>query len=116
VSRAAVPVLVWAALLTVLASVLWIWTPDHLPPAIFSGAAGITWVLGLLVLLRRRPPSRVRAAPDLSLASAMVALAVALMVIGALLGPWLVLIGAGALAVGLGGVGRELVAQRRTVR
>jgi hypothetical protein len=43
----------------------------------------------------------------------MVAIAVAMLVIGALVGPWLVLIGSGALVVGLAGMARELLAQRR---
>jgi hypothetical protein len=112
-SRAAVPLLGWAALLTVLTIVLWIWTSDDLPPAIFSGAAGVAWLVGLVALAHRRPPALVRATPDLSLASVMVAIAVAMLVIGALVGPWLVLIGAGALVVGLAGMARELLAQRR---
>jgi hypothetical protein len=36
-----------------------------------------------------------------------------MLVVGALVGPWLVLIGAGALVIGLVGVARELAAQRR---
>jgi hypothetical protein len=112
-SRAAVPLLGWAALLTVLASVLWIWTPDDLPPAILSGAAGLAWAVGLVAMTRRRPPPPLRTAPDLSLASVMVAVAVAMLVVGALVGPWLVFAGAGALVIGLAGVTRELLAQRR---
>jgi hypothetical protein len=114
-SRAAVPLLGWAALLTVLTTVLWIWTSDDLPPAIFSGAAGIAWLLGLYALASRPPQRRVRAAPDLSLASVLVAFAVAMLVLGALVGQWLVLIGAGALIIGLAGVARELLAQRRVL-
>ena len=111
-SRAAVPLLGWAALLTVLTVVLWIWTSDELPPAIFSGAAGIAWLVGLYALtLHRLPP--VRATPDLSLASVLVAIAVVMLVIGALVGLWLLLIGAGALITGLAGVARELLAERR---
>jgi hypothetical protein len=112
-SRAAVPLLGWAALLTVLTTVLWIWTPDDLPPAIFSGAAGLAWLVGFVALARSGPPPPVRATPDLSLASVMVAVAVAMLVIGALVGRWLVFIGAGALVTGLAGVTRELLAQRR---
>lgn len=112
-SRAAVPLLAWAALLTVLTTVLWVWTADDLPPAIFSVAAGVAWLVGLAALIRREPPPAVRATPDLSLASVLVAFAVALLVIGALVGPWLVLIGAGALVLGLAGLTRELLAQRR---
>ena len=112
-SRAAVPLLAWAALLTVLSSVLWVWTPDDLPPAIFSGAAGVAWLVGLVALARSAPPPPVRTTPDLSLASVMVAFAIAMLIVGALVGLWLLLIGAGALAIGLAGVTRELLAQRR---
>jgi hypothetical protein len=113
VSRAAVPLFLWAGLLTVLTVVLWVWTSDELPPAIFSAAAGVAWLVGFYALVRHAPAPAVRATPDLSLASVMVAVAVAMLVIGALVGPWLVLIGAGALVIGLGGVARELLAQRR---
>ena len=47
------------------------------------------------------------------MASVLVAVGIALLVVGAILGPWLDLIGAGALVLGAGGVGRELLAQRR---
>jgi hypothetical protein len=113
VSRAAIPLLIWAALLTVLAGVLWVWEGDDVPPAIFSAAAGVAWLVGLYALLRGRRTARLRVSPDLSLSSVAVALAVAMLVIGALVGPWLVLVGAGALVIGLIGVGRELAAQRR---
>jgi hypothetical protein len=113
VNRAAVPMFAWAAFLTVLAVVLWFWTSDALPPAVFTGSAAIAWAAGFVALATRRPLRRVRAAPDLSVASALVAFAVAMLVLGALLGRWLVYLGAGTLLVGLGGVARELRAQRR---
>jgi hypothetical protein len=113
VNRAAVPFFAWAALLSVLASVLWVWTSDDLPPAVFTGAAGVVWLAGLVALFVPRPTAGSRAAPDLSLASAFVAFAVATLVLGALIGRWLVYVGAGLLLVGLAGVARELRAQRR---
>jgi hypothetical protein len=112
-SRAGVPLLLWAVFLTVLAAVLWFWEGDDVPPAIFSAAAGVAWLVGLYGLVRGRSAARVRVTPDLSLASVLVALAVSMLVVGALVGPWLVLIGAGALVIGLVGVARELAAQRR---
>jgi hypothetical protein len=113
-SRAGVPLLFWAMLLTVLATVLWLWEGDDVPPTIFTVAAGIAWLVGLYALVRGRSVARVRAAPDLSFPSVLVALAVGMLVVGALVGPWLLLIGAGALVIGLVGVARELAAQRRT--
>jgi hypothetical protein len=114
-NRAAVPLLAWAALLTVLATVLWVWSSDHLPPAIFSAAAGVAWLVGLYAVLRpgRRPRLRVRPELDLSFSSVLVAIAIAMLVVGALVGEWLVLIGAGVLLAGLIGVAREMRAERR---
>jgi hypothetical protein len=114
-SRAAAPLLAWATLLTVLAAVLWVWSSDHLPPAIFTAAAGVAWLVGLYAVLRpgRRPRLRVRPELDLSFSSVVVAIAIAMLVLGALVGEWLVLIGAGALVAGLIGVARELRAERR---
>jgi hypothetical protein len=115
VNRAFVPLLVWATLLTVLSAVLWVWSSDHLPPAIFSAAAGVAWFVGLYAVLRpgKRPRLRVRPELDLSLSSVLVALAVAMLVLGALVGEWLILIGAGVLVAGLIGLARELRAERR---
>jgi hypothetical protein len=114
-NRAAVPLLSWAALLTVLAAVLWVWSSDHLPPAIFSAAAGVVWLIGFYAVLRpgKRPRLRVRPELDLSFSSVLVAIAIAMLVVGALVGEWLVLIGAGVLLAGLIGVAREIRAERR---
>jgi uncharacterized membrane protein SpoIIM required for sporulation len=113
--RAAVPLLAWATLLTVLASVLWVWSLDHLPPTIFSGAAGVAWLVGLYALLRPggRPRLRVRPELDLSFSSVLIAFAIAMLVLGALVGEWLILLGAGAFVAALIGVARELRAERR---
>ncbi|MDX6409161.1 MAG: hypothetical protein QOE13_2232 [Gaiellaceae bacterium] len=114
-NRAATPLLVWATLLTALAAVLWVWSSDHLPPGIFTAAAGVAWLVGLYAVLRpgSRPRLRVRPELDLSFSSVLVAIALAMLVIGALVGEWLVLIGAAALVVGVIGVARELRAERR---
>jgi hypothetical protein len=116
VNRAFVPLLVWATLLTVLAAVLWVWSADHLPPAIFSAAAGVAWFVGIYAVSRPGKRPRLRVGPpelDLSFSSVLVALAVAMLVLGALVGEWLILIGAGVLVAGLIGVVRELRAERR---
>jgi hypothetical protein len=114
-NRAAVPLLAWATLLTVLATVLWVWSADHLPPGIFSAAAGVAWLVGLYAVLRpgKRPRLRARPELDLSFSSVLVALAIAMLVLGALVGEWLILVGSGALVAGLIGLGRELRAERR---
>jgi hypothetical protein len=43
----------------------------------------------------------------------LVAVAVTLLAVGAVVGLWLLLIGAGTFVLAAGGVGRELLAQRR---
>jgi hypothetical protein len=115
VNRAAVPLLAWATLLTVLAAVLWVWSSDHLPPGIFTAAAGVAWLVGLYAVLRpgRRPRLRVRPELDLSFSGILVALAIAMLLLGALVGEWLILVGAGVLLAGLIGLARELRAERR---
>jgi hypothetical protein len=102
--REAVPILGWAALLTVLVVALWVWTPFELPPAIYSGAVALVWLVGIFVWAR--PPGDRPAQPvrDLSFASVLVAVAVAMLALGALVGLWLVLIGAGVLAAGVAGL------------
>jgi hypothetical protein len=112
--RAAVPLLGWAAFLTVLTVVLWLWTSDPLPPSLFSGAAVLAWALGLYLLVRpgtRRPPAR--RLPELSLSAAVIAVGLTLLAVGAVVGVWLVLIACGVLVLGLGLAGREQLAARR---
>ena len=111
--HAAVPLLGWAAFLTVLTVVLWLWTSDPLPPSLFSGAAVLAWALGLYLLLRpgtRRPARRL---PELSLSAAVIAVGLTLLAVGAVVGVWLVLIACGVLVLGLGLAGRERLAARR---
>jgi hypothetical protein len=57
-----------------------------------------------------------RVLADLSMASALVGVAVGTMLWGAFIGEWLLLIGAGLLALGLGGMVRELVSARRLAK
>jgi hypothetical protein len=89
------------------------------PPALFGGAAATMVVLGLYVGLARlgtrRAPER-EAVADLSPATVWLAISVVLLVAGAELGLWLVLIAAGAAVVGVAGLVRELSAQRRAER
>jgi hypothetical protein len=110
--KVALPFVAWATLLTVLAAVLWVWSSDHVPPAIFTAAAGVAWCVGLYALFRPFPRA-LRRAPDLSLGSGLVAVAIAMLLVGALVGEWLILIGGGALLAGLVLVARELRAERR---
>jgi hypothetical protein len=62
---------------------------------------------------RGQDPDTERLVTDVSLASALVGIALALMLLGLEFGPWLVLTGSGLLALGIAGVVRELRAERR---
>jgi hypothetical protein len=57
-----------------------------------------------------------RVIADLSIPSAIVGVAVGITLWGAFIGEWLWLIGAGLLALGLGGVARELASARRLAK
>lgn len=108
------PVFAWAAWLSTLATVQAVWRPDrYLPWALSAGAATAAWLLGLYLLARRRRAEGFRMLPDLSFSVVLLALGVAAMLNGAAFGLWLVLLGGGLVLVGLGGVVRELRAERQ---
>jgi hypothetical protein len=115
----AVPLAVYALLIGITSAVLWVWTPYTLPPAMLSGGAVLFAVVAIVVALRgrrmdargTRPEGEV---PDLSFATVGIALGIINVVVGLYLGLYLILIGAGILAFGLGGLIREARAQRRS--
>jgi hypothetical protein len=105
VSRPSVVILAWAGLLAALALVLLAWTRSALENGLlFGAAAGVLLLAGLAI--RAREPRR-RVVPDLSLPTAVAAAGLGLAIAGSAFGTWLVLIGAGVLAVGLVGLVRE---------
>ena len=112
--------LAWAVLLAIHTGVLIAFGGDELPVLLLGGAAAGAALLGAWIAVRRRrgrgERGERRAVPDLSPPAALAAVAVAAMVIGAELGTWLVLIGAGLLALALGGLIRELRASPTSVR
>lgn len=57
-----------------------------------------------------------RPLPDLSVATVVLAIGVAVAIVGIEFGPWCIFIGAGTIAVGVGGLVREFRAERRAVR
>ena len=113
----AVPLALYALLIGITSAVLWIWSPYTLPPALLSGGAVLMLVIAIVVAVRERreKPKDVvdRAVPDLSFATVGVALGIINILVGLYLGLYLVLIGAGILALGLGGWIREARAERR---
>lgn len=111
--RAAPAVLLaWGALLAGLTAGLLFFTTDALALSLLGGAAAA--IVGFAVLYAR--PARaddVRRLPDLSYATIIASVGAATLVIGVGFGLWLILIGAGLLALGVGGLARELRAERR---
>jgi hypothetical protein len=120
VSRPPVPILLWGVYLAVLSGVLIVifGYTDPAEPALLAGTAGVVLVFGLLVALRRLgrvDRGEPHALPDLSPPMPWIAVAILFLLLGVELGLWLALIGAGMLAIGIGGVVREQRAQRRTL-
>jgi hypothetical protein len=115
-SRAAVPLLGYAVLIGLGAAGLWVWSPDHLPAALLGGGAVVIAAIAAAVALRGGEEVGVRPIPDLSFAVVAIAFGLCTMLVGAYLGLYLVLIGGGVLLAGLGGLARELRAERRALR
>jgi hypothetical protein len=99
--------LAWSLLLALHTGVLIALGGDGLEVLLLGGAAAGAALLAGVIAVRRRA-ARGGAAPEVSPAAAMAAVAVAGLVLGAELGTWLVLISAGLLALALAGLAREL--------
>lgn len=113
-SRTSTPLAIWAALLAVLAAVFGIaFRPSALPLLLIAIAP--VAALALALALHRAGDRRAdaRSIPDTSYATALAAFGLGTIVAGLAFGFWLVLLGGGALAFGLGGLVREFRQQRR---
>jgi hypothetical protein len=114
---------IWALFLALAAAVEWAifthGTPNYYL-LVIQPTFAIIGTLAIAVLAGSRQeqpsPAPARVIADLSLPSAVVGVAIGIMVWGAFIGEWLWLIGAGLLALGLGGIARELSAARRLAR
>jgi len=117
-------VLLWALYLAILWAVLWAFgVPDAEALGLLGAAAVLGAATGAFTLWRGR---RHGAAPhgdagahleaDLSVATAFTAVALATLMVSLVFGPWLALIGAAMLALGVGGLVRERRAMREDVR
>jgi hypothetical protein len=109
------PLAFWGVLLAVLTAVGVIFFGTSVStPALLGGAAAFAIVsaLGLAVTRRSLQVEGGGTDPEGSPATVWLALSLALMALGAALGPWLVFIGGGMTVIGIGGVTRELRAQR----
>jgi hypothetical protein len=113
------PLALWGVFLSVLTGVGVIFFGTSVStPALLGGAALFALVLALALAVTR---SSVQVEgggtdPEGSPATVWLALSVALMMAGVSLGLWLVLIGGGMALIGVGGVVRELRAQRAAGR
>jgi hypothetical protein len=125
--RAAVVLLGWGGWLGALTAVQLAFAPVHprsvgLHPIeyeMLGGASAACLLAGLALWwldARRGELERPRALPDTSLAAACLAAGLALALLGAGFGLWLILIGAGIVALGAGGLVREQRARRRDRR
>jgi hypothetical protein len=124
----AIPVLVWAVLLSILTAINWIWTNDHIQ--LYEWLYAVLVILAIavaLVLLNRaairrgppEPPRRARALltlPDLSFGAPLAAVAVAAGVFGLVFGHFFIYFGFGLLAIALGRLGVELRSARRSTK
>jgi amino acid transporter len=127
VRRAAIPLVVWAVLLTCAAVALWIYSHSWLNATLITGAAVLTYLIALGFVIRHRrmpdasearahPELAVRAVPDLSFGSALIGIAIATMVFGVEFGLFLVYIGAGLLLLGVVILAIEVRGERRALR
>jgi hypothetical protein len=118
VKPAAIVLLAWGAWLGVLTSVQAVFEPKLIQFAIpaFATAACILAGLALWALeVYRGHEEHARLIADSSLATATLVLGVALALLGAGFGLWLILIGVAIGTLGLGGIVREQRARARTL-
>jgi predicted ABC-type exoprotein transport system permease subunit len=122
VKGGALVLLVWSLLLAIHVPVMAaIFNENSTSVLLLGGAASATALVAIGLWLRRRraegeDPDVERPVTEVSMASALIGVALALMLLGAQFGLWLVMIGAGLLELGLAGVARELRAERRVAR
>ncbi|HEX3802030.1 MAG TPA: hypothetical protein VHV75_04240 [Solirubrobacteraceae bacterium] len=108
----ALPLLCWALLLALAGTLNAIWAGISIQTATF-GAAVIAILVTASAILARPPHRGVEAIPRASFAAAFTAIGLAVLLFGLTFGHFLIYFGAGMIAVGLGGLARELQAQRR---
>jgi hypothetical protein len=107
-SRAQIAMLVWGALLLVLAAIMWsVFWADTLSFVLPTASTLLTWGIAVWAIRwdgRRREVERVT---DLSPPTALAAVGLSMAVVGAEAGPWLVAMGAGVFVAGVVGLIHE---------
>jgi hypothetical protein len=122
--RGALPVIAWGLWLAVWTGVLFVFVDAEFPTRqieydLLGGAAFAVVLSGLVIWrldVRARDADPSRSIVTDSVASVTTALGLAMVLVGASFGLWLILMGAGVAALGLGGLAREERARRRDAR
>jgi hypothetical protein len=117
-------VLLWALYLAILWALLWAFgVPDAETIGLLGASAVLCAATGAFALWRGRGraiaphgDADAHLEPDISVATAFTAVALATLMVSLVVGPWLALIGAAMLTLGVGGLVRERRAQREDAR
>jgi hypothetical protein len=115
----AVVPLAWGGLIAIQTGLLFLFPSGLLVHLLNAGMVAAMLLLGAALLAVRRgrdEAGALRAVPDGSAATLLIAAGVTALVLGAELGRWLLLIGAGCVALGAAGVVRERRSQRAAAR
>lgn len=121
----AIPLLCWAALLTVTGTLNAIWTDDWIQSATFAAAVLAITIAAAVLIIRApeavhpgepTPQTRPEAIPTVSFAAAFTAIGLGMLLFGLVFGHFPIYFGAGMIVVGLVRLLTELRAQRRAVR
>ncbi|MDX6410733.1 MAG: hypothetical protein QOE91_249 [Gaiellaceae bacterium] len=106
--RRAAPILFWAAVLSVLATLLTIWaTWDWEAIAMLWSAPAVALVWAAAEWRAGPPAERLRRSADASLSTLVIAFGALWLVLGAVVGLWAALLGAGLVVAGAAGILRE---------
>jgi hydrogenase/urease accessory protein HupE len=115
--RFGAPLFGWALMLALLAAGLLAWSGEIEGPWLLLAASSVaSAATGFALGLAGPAQGDRRAIPDISIAPAVTAAGVLVVLVAFAAGRWLVLLGLGVMALGLGGTVRELRAQRRELR
>ncbi|HZA89609.1 MAG TPA: hypothetical protein VE401_05200 [Solirubrobacterales bacterium] len=100
----------WMGTLSV---VLWLWSSDHLPPALLTGAAVALALIALYVAVRSEEAPATRTLAESSLPTVLIAFGLAMALNGLAFGLFLILIGAEVVALGIAGLVLQHLEHRR---
>jgi hypothetical protein len=114
--RAAVVLIAWGIVLAVMTALQAPFGPHVIEYTMLGAAAGASIITGAVLGLIGRDAEGPLAVSEESLATVALAAGLALALLGAGFGLWLILIGAAVTALGLGGLVREARARDRSIR